>query len=114
MPSQGVPGEVATRTGLHMHFLHRHSGYTVIIVEEGKSPHPCCPHCDMMVLLAALNGRQPNTDQCAKGVEKKRHRLAEEEVRASTEWSFWAYGFPLTSVSLFKHLECILMALYYD
>ena len=43
------------RTNLQIHFIHRHVQYTVVILEEGNSPHPLCPACDMFVPWSALN-----------------------------------------------------------
>ena len=47
--------------------------YTVVIVEEVNLPHPQFPHCDMLLLWEVLNGRQPNTTELIKGVERKWH-----------------------------------------
>ena len=102
------------RTGLQVNFLHRRVWHTVVILEEGNLPHPKCPRYDMLVPWVALNGCHPNTAQYEKGAERKRHRLTEEEMRGSTRWDFQAYGHPLTSVSLFKYLFQVLIALYYD
>ena len=74
-------------------------------------PHPRYPLCDMLVPWAALSGRHPNTIQCTNEVERKWRRLAEEEVRTSTERAFQAYGLPLNLVSSFKYLGRILTAL---
>ena len=57
---------------------------TVIIVEEVNILHPLCPRCDIMVPWVALNGRHPNTTQCAKGEYLKQRVLEVEEVQAST------------------------------
>ena len=82
---------------------------TRIILEEVNLPHPRCPCCDMWVLSAALNGRHPNTAQCDKGANRKRHKLSVEEMRVSIEQDFWVYVFPLASVSSFKYLGRTLM-----
>ena len=66
-----------------MQFLNRHVQDTLITMEAGNLPHPRCPHCDVLFPWVALNFRHPNTTQCAKGVERKRHRLADEEMQAS-------------------------------
>ena len=66
----------------------------------------------MLVLWAALNGRQPNTAQCAKGAEQKRCRLAAEDMRAIKEQYFWAYVHQLILVSSFNYLGQIPTALY--
>ena len=56
----------------------------------------------MMVPWRALNGRHLATAQCAMGVERKRIRLAEEELRESLERAFQAYREPLEIVTSFK------------
>ena len=53
--------------GLHVHFLCQHVKENRIIWEGFNLPHSRCLCCNMAVLLAALNGRRPNTAQCAKG-----------------------------------------------
>ena len=83
---------------------------TVVILEEGNSPHPRCDCCDMQVLRRALNGRHPGTAQCLKGTERKRRRLAETETRENSERAFEAYGAPIKSMTEFKCLGIILTA----
>ena len=78
---EGCPGRVSTRTEMRVHFVHRHVLDTVVILEEGNSPHPRCARCDMQVPQRALNGRHPGTAQCHKGAERKRRRLAEAETQ---------------------------------
>ena len=68
---------------MRVHFLHRHVLDTVVILEDVNLPHPRCPKCDMLVPCRTLNGRQPATVKCARGAERKRRRLAEEEFRES-------------------------------
>ena len=60
------------RTEMQVHFFHWHFRDTVIILEEGKLPHPQCPKCDILVPLRALNGRRLATSECVKGAERKR------------------------------------------
>ena len=50
----GCKGRVTTRTNLRIHFVHRHIGNMVLILEGGNRPHPFCPSwtgpaCDMFV-----------------------------------------------------------------
>ena len=87
-----------------MHFFNWHIRDIVIILEEGKIPHPRRPRCDMLVPWRALNGRHHATAQCKKCAEQKRRRMAEAELRDSTERAFEAYGKPLETVSTFKYL----------
>ena len=65
----------------------------------------------MMVPRQALNGRYPVTDQCARGAERKRQRLAEAELRERLERAFEAYGEPLEDVTAFRYLGQVLTAL---
>ena len=68
----GFPGIVATRMAIWLHIVHRHVLNTVVILEEGNSPHPRCAWCDMLVPQRAFNGRHLGTAQCKKGAERKR------------------------------------------
>ena len=63
-PVEGCPGRVAMRKAMQVHFLHRHVLDTVIILEEGKLPHPRCSLCDMIFLQKALNGRHLDIAKC--------------------------------------------------
>ena len=109
-PVSGCPGRVVTRTSMQVHFVHRHVLDTVVIPEEGNSPHPRCARCDIQVPQRALNGLHPGTSQCHKGAEQKRRRLAEADTRENTEQAFEAYGAPIESVIEFKYLGRILTA----
>ena len=73
---------------MRVHFFQRHFRDTVIILEEVNLPHPPCPRCDMLVPWRALNRRYLYTAQCSKGMEMKRMRLAEEDLRESSERAF--------------------------
>ena len=101
-PVEGCPGRAGTRTAMRMHF--------VIILEEGNLPHPRFSRCDMMVLWRALNGKHHDTAMCRSGVERQRRRMAETELRESTEMDFEAYGKPLEAVPSFKYLGRIMTA----
>ena len=39
-PVEGCLGKLTTRTAMRVHFVHRHVIETVVILEEGNSPHP--------------------------------------------------------------------------
>ena len=41
-PVAGCPGRVAMRTEMQVHFVHRHVLDTMVILEEGTTPHPRC------------------------------------------------------------------------
>ena len=103
-PVEGCPGRAGTRTAMRVHFWRRYVRDTVIILEEGNLPHPRCENCDMLVPWRALNGRHKDTAMCNMGVERKRWRLAEAEIRESTEMAFEAYGEQLESVPRFTYL----------
>ena len=60
----------------------------VIILEEGNLPQPRCSLCDMLVPWQALNGRQHATAMCRKGLERKRRRMEEADMKYSTERAF--------------------------
>ena len=109
-PVEGFPGNLTTRTAMRVHFVHRHVLDTVVMLEEGNSPHTRCARCDMQVPRRALNGSHLGTAQCVKGAERKRRRLAEAETRENLEWDFEAYEAPIESVSEFKYLGRILTA----
>ena len=80
---------------MRVQFLYRHVLDTVVIMEEGKLPHPRCARCNMLVPQRALNGRHPATAQCARGAEQKRRRLAEADTRESSERAFEEYREPI-------------------
>ena len=101
---EGCPGWATMR----VHLLHQHVRDTVIILEEGKLPQPRFPLWDMLVPWMDLNGRHITTAQCAKGAERKRRWLSEEDMRKSTERAFKYYGRPLATVTSFKYLGQIL------
>ena len=107
-PMEGCPGNLVTRSAMRLHFLHRHVLDTVVMLEEGNSPHPRCARCDMQVPRRALNGRHPGTALCEKGAERKRRRLVETETRENSDQAFEAYGAPIESVTEFRYLGRIL------
>ena len=109
-PVEGCLGQAATRTAMQVHFLHRHVQDTVVILEEGKPPHPSCPQCEMLVPWHVLNGRHLATTQCASGAERKRRRLWEEELRERSEGAFQAYTEPLENVTAFRYLGRVMTA----
>ena len=86
-----------------MHFCSRNVQDTVIILEEGNLPHQQFSRCDMLVPWRALNGRHHATIMCKKGAESKIRRMAEAELRDSTERVFEAYRKPLETVATFKY-----------
>ena len=63
-----------------------------------------------MVPWRALNGRHKDTEMCRSGVERKRRRLAEAEIRESTERALEAYGEQLESVPRFTYLGRVMTA----
>ena len=109
-PVTGCPGDLATRSAMRVHFVHRHVNDTVVMLEEGNLPLPRCSWCDLQVSRKALNGRHLGTLQCKKGAERKRRRLAETETRENTEREFHAYGKPMEAVTEFCYLVRLLTA----
>ena len=89
---EGCPGRARTRTAMRVNFWLWHVWDIVIILEEGNLPHPRCSRCDMLVPWQSLNGRHKSTAMCRSGAERKRRRLAETEMRESTEMAFEVYG----------------------
>ena len=85
---KGCPGRAATRTAMRVHFMHWNVLDTVVILEEVNTPHPRCPRCNILVPWLTLNISHPATAQCVRGAEWKMRRLAEEELRESTERVF--------------------------
>ena len=98
MSGNRVPGGLATRTAMLVHFMHQYVHNPVVMLEEGNPPLPRCPPCDLQVSKKALNGRHLGTLQCQKGAEWKRKRLTETETRKNTERAFHAYGKPMVAV----------------
>ena len=92
-----------------VHFLHPHVLDTVVILEEGNSPHPQCARCNMLVPRQPLKGRHPATAQCARRAERKRRRLAEAETRKRVERAFEAYRETIKNVLEFRYLGRVLM-----
>ena len=107
-PVEGCPGRAGTQTAMRVHFWRRHVQDIIIILEEGNLPHPRFTNCDMFVPWRALNVRHKSTDMCRSGADRKRRRLAETEVRYSTEKAFEVYGQQIQSVPRFKYLGRVL------
>ena len=78
--------------------------------EEVNLPHPRCSQCDMLIPWQSLNGRHESTAMYRSGAERKRRRLAETEIRESTEMAFEVYGKQLKTVPSFKYLGRIMTA----
>ena len=64
----------------------------------------------MLVPWRALNGRHLANAQCAREVERKRRRLAEEELRERSERAFQAFGEHLENVTTFRYLGRVMTA----
>ena len=62
-PIEGCSGRVATRMAMRVHFVHWNVLDTMVMLEDGNSPHPRCTRCDMQFPQRALNGRHPGTAQ---------------------------------------------------
>ena len=109
-PVEGFPGRAGTRTAMRVHFWRRHVRDTIIILEEGNLPHPRCENCDMFVPWRTLNGRHKSTMMCKSGAERKRRRLAEAEIRESTEMALEVYRQQIKSVPRFTYLGRVMTA----
>ena len=92
LPGGGMPGTSGNKDD---DALYRHVLYTVFILEEGNIPHPRCILCNMLVPGPALNHSHPVISQCSRGSDQKRRRLAEEDLKESSERAFEAYMEPL-------------------
>ena len=88
---------------MRVNFLHMHVRDTVIILEEGNLPHKHCPYFYILVPCKPLNRLNLTTTQCANRTEKKRWRLAADEMTESTSRAFQDYGRPVETVALFKY-----------
>ena len=64
----------------------------------------------MLVLWKALHGTHRRTAKCARGAERRRHRLTVEEEREVTTRHFSDYGHPLKMVNSFKYLGQVISA----
>ena len=109
-PVEGFSGQASTRTAMRVHFWHRHVRDTVVILDEGKLPHPRCPLCDMMVPWKDLNRTHRRTEQCNRGTYRKRQKLAAEEERGVPTRAVIAYGRPMDMVTSFKYLGRVILA----
>ena len=107
-PVERCPWVLATRAAMRVHFVHQHVHETVVILEEGNLPLTRCPRCDLQVSRKALNGRHLGTSQCRTGMERKRRRLAEAEMRKTSEKAFHAYGKQMRAVTEFRYLGRVL------
>ena len=65
---------------------------------------------DILVPWRALNCRHHATAMCKKRAERKRRRMAEVELRDSTERAFETYGKSLETVATFKYLRWVMTA----
>ena len=102
------------RTNLQIHFIHHHVRDTVVITKEGNRPHRRCMDRDIFVPWAELNRRHLVMELCARGSERKRRRLEEEEAQVGEVMVFYVYYMPLETSSLFKCLGSLLKVTDYD
>ena len=100
----------ASRTNLRVHFIHRHVQDMIVILKEGKIPHPCCNRCNILVPWGALNRSYPTMALYRRGKDWKRQDLDEKEVRLGEDMVFNAYWKPLKMVSYLKYLERVISA----
>ena len=95
---------------MQVHFSQRNVWDTLFILEEGNLPYPWCPHWKILAPWCDLNGRHLSTAQYAKGLERERRRLVEENLRKILERDFQAYREPLETVTLFKYMVRVMTA----
>ena len=107
---EGCLVSASNRTNLWVHFAHRHTRDTIVIMEDDNQPYPRCPQCDMFVSHKDLNVLNITTYLFRRGLDIKWRRLAEEEARAGDETVITSYGIPLLPVTSFKYLGQILTA----
>ena len=100
------------RNNIWIHFVYRLVRDTIIILEEVNRPHPHFPDWFMFVPWSELNKLHPNTALCARGAERNRRRLTDEEAQAGDETYFQAYSQLLATVTSFLCLLQILMSTY--
>ena len=79
IPVEGSSGWTAMRMSMQVYFWHRHVQDTAAILEEGYTPHPWCPLCNILEQWRALNRMHRRTARCRKRVEWNRRCLAAEE-----------------------------------
>ena len=84
---------------------------TIVVLEEGNRPYPCCPRYKKSVPWQYMDKSLPATLMCTRGVERKRRHLVEEEAHTGSATASQAYGRPLAFVSSFKYLGRILIVL---
>ena len=99
---------------LWVHFVHLHVWNTIVVLEEGNSPLPRFPHCEMFVPWEAFNRSHLATSMCAKGAERKFRWRVDYESHTSMAEAFQAYGLPLGAVISFKYIVRVLTAFNYD
>ena len=109
-PVKGCKGWVTTRTNLRIYFVHCHMRYMIVIMEKGNFPHLRFPACDIFVPWEALNHFHPTTALFARGADRKRRKLVEDEAWAVAYMEFQEYVRPLETVISFKYLGRLLTA----
>ena len=82
--------------------MYLHLRDTIVIPEEGDTPHPLCNQCVMFVPWKYLNGRHPRTVMYKQGAEKKRCILTLELARVGADTEFLHYAQALVNVKDFK------------
>ena len=71
-PLEGCLGKLATGTAMRVHFVYRHVLNTVVMLEEGNSPHPRCARCGMQVPFEGAEWAPPEDRAvCERGGEKE-------------------------------------------
>ena len=81
VPSERVTGKFNNPDKHPDTILNQHVWYNMMILYEGRFPHPWCSPYDMFVPWAALNGWHPGTYLWDRGAEQKRLQIAAEAAR---------------------------------
>ena len=67
LPFKGCRGQATSHTNIWIQFLHHHVQDMIVILEEGKPPHPRYPECNTFVPWVAQNQRHLATFICTRG-----------------------------------------------
>lgn len=103
-PVPGCEGTATTRAGLRQHFQRRHIQDSICILEEGSTPLPRCPHCQLHLPYHSLNGRHPDTALCKNGSQRYRQYLQDQASIHASTICIQACGQDLERVEQFKYL----------
>ena len=58
---EGCPRRETSRTNLQLHYMHRNLEETIVILNKGPCPHPCCNQCNIFIPQDAMLARYLST-----------------------------------------------------